>query len=98
MAWVRRFVRYHSMCHPDELGSEEVNAFLTYLAVERRASAATESQARAALLFFLRRRAEFSGEGSAGRRRIRFECRRDCARVRGEGPQRSNPQSSKTAV
>jgi len=61
VAWVRRFVRYHSMCHPDELGSEEVNAFLTYLAVERRASAATQSQARAVLLFFLRRRAEFSG-------------------------------------
>ena len=51
MAWVRRFVRYHSMCHPDELASEDVNAFLTHLAVERRASAATQSQARAALLF-----------------------------------------------
>jgi hypothetical protein len=40
VAWVRRFVRYHSMCHPDELGSEEVNAFLTHLAVERRCTSA----------------------------------------------------------
>ena len=51
MAWVRRFVRYHHMCHPDGLGSDEVNAFLTHLAVERHSSAATQSQARAALLF-----------------------------------------------
>jgi hypothetical protein len=51
VAWVCPFVRYHSMCHPDDLGSKEVNAFLTHLAVERRASAATQSQARPALLF-----------------------------------------------
>ena len=51
MAWVRRFIRYQGVRHPDELGVEEVNAFLTHLAVERGASAATQSQARAALLF-----------------------------------------------
>ena len=51
VAWVRRFVRYQGVRHPDELGVEEVNAFLTHLAVERGASAATQSQARAALLF-----------------------------------------------
>ena len=51
VAWVRRFVRYQGVRHPDELGVEEVNAFLTHLAVKREASAATQSQARAALLF-----------------------------------------------
>ena len=51
VAWVRRFVRYQGVRHPDELGVEQVNAFLTHLAVERGASAATQSQARAALLF-----------------------------------------------
>ena len=33
------------------LGAEEVNAFLTHLAVDRSASASTQSQARAALMF-----------------------------------------------
>ncbi len=51
VAWVRRFVRFHNMRHPDELGRDEVNAFLTYLAVERKNSASTQAQARAALLF-----------------------------------------------
>ena len=50
-AWVRRYIRYHGVRHPDQLGVVEVNAFLTHLAVERRASAATQSQARVALLF-----------------------------------------------
>jgi site-specific recombinase XerD len=50
-SWVRRFVRYSGMRHPDELGTDEVNSFLSYLAVERRVSASTQSQARAALLF-----------------------------------------------
>jgi len=51
VSWIRRFVRYHNMRHPDDLGSEEVNSFLTYLAVERLSSPATQSQARAALMF-----------------------------------------------
>ena len=51
VAWVRRFVRYHDMRHPDELGSQEVNDFLTHLAVDRGSSASTQNQARAALIF-----------------------------------------------
>ena len=52
--WVRQFVRHHGMRHPDGMGTEEVNAFLTHLAVEREVSASTQSQARAALLFLYR--------------------------------------------
>lgn len=51
VSWVRRFVSYNTMRHPDDLGPEEVNAFLTHLAVERHASPSTQSQARAALMF-----------------------------------------------
>ena len=50
-AWVRRFVRFHDNRHPEELGSEDVNAFLTHLVVERSLSASTQNQARAALMF-----------------------------------------------
>lgn len=52
--WIRRFVRFHGRRHPREMGASEVTAFLTALAVERGVSAATQAQARAALLFLYR--------------------------------------------
>lgn len=52
--WVRRFVRFHRLRHPGELGADEVAAFLTHLAVEERVAASTQNQALAALLFLYR--------------------------------------------
>ena len=52
--WLRRFLRFHQLRHPREMGSEEVNAFLTHLAVEGWLSASTQNQALAALLFLYR--------------------------------------------
>jgi site-specific recombinase XerD len=52
--WLRRFLRFHHLRHPREMGSAEVNAFLTYLAVELKVSASTQNQALAALLFLYR--------------------------------------------
>jgi len=52
--WAKRYIRYHGLRHPAELGEPEINAFLTYLAVERRVSASTQNQALAALLFLYR--------------------------------------------
>ncbi|MEY4806742.1 MAG: hypothetical protein RLZZ206_1131 [Cyanobacteriota bacterium] len=49
--WLRRFLRFHQLRHPREMGSAEVNAFLTNLAVEGQVSASTQNQALAALLF-----------------------------------------------
>ena len=40
--------------HPRELGSGEVNAFLTHLAVDLQVSASTQNQALSALLFLYR--------------------------------------------
>jgi site-specific recombinase XerD len=49
---VRAAVRLqHGERHPGELGAAEVTEFLTQLAVERGVSAATQNQARSALLF-----------------------------------------------
>ena len=48
---LRRFLRFHALRHPREMGSAEVNAFLTHLAVEQRVSPSTQNQALAALLF-----------------------------------------------
>lgn len=52
--WVRRFVVFHGTRHPSELGAAHVNQFLTDLAVEHGASASTQAQARAAILFLYR--------------------------------------------
>jgi integron integrase len=51
IAWIKRFIRFHRMRHPGEMGGTEVEAFLTDLAVQGQVSAATQAQALAALLF-----------------------------------------------
>ena len=49
--WVRAFVRFHRMRHPREMGQPEVEAFLSWLAAERRVAVSTHRQALSALLF-----------------------------------------------
>jgi site-specific recombinase XerD len=53
--WLRRrFLRFHHLRHPRAMGSDEVNAFLTHLAVGLHVSASTQNQALSALLFLYR--------------------------------------------
>ena len=56
--WVRFFVRWSgrdgAMRHPRDIGAQEVEAFLTMLAAERKVSASTHNQALSALLFLYR--------------------------------------------
>lgn len=52
--WVRRFILFHGKRHPRELGAEEVESFLTDLAVRRRVSPSTQNQAKSAILFLYR--------------------------------------------
>src|SRR3981081_4412338 len=54
LQWLRRYVVFHNRRHPRELGAPEVEQFLTYLAVHRKVSAATQNQALQALLFLYR--------------------------------------------
>lgn len=49
--WCRSFIRFHGLRHPRDMGGPEVEAFLTWLADERRVGSATHKQALAALLF-----------------------------------------------
>ena len=49
--WIRRFIRFHQRQHPRSLGRQDVERFLTHLALERRVAAATQNQALSALLF-----------------------------------------------
>ncbi|MDE2600669.1 MAG: integron integrase [Rhodocyclaceae bacterium] len=52
--WIRRFILHFEKRHPRDLGAMEVEQFLTYLAVEGKVSAATQNQAKSALLFLYR--------------------------------------------
>ena len=51
VSWIRRYVHYHGMRHPEKMGAEDVTAFLTHLATRRQVSASTQNQALSALLF-----------------------------------------------
>ncbi|WP_397409241.1 integron integrase [Polaromonas sp.] len=56
--WARFFVRWTgrggNMRHPRDMGAQEVEAFLSMLATERRVSVSTHNQALSALLFLYR--------------------------------------------
>jgi len=50
-AWIKRYILSHGKRHPDEMGAEEVSAFLSHLAREKNVAASTQNQALAAILF-----------------------------------------------
>lgn len=49
--WTRFFIRFYQLRHPCEMGKPGIEQFLSYLARGRAASALTQTQAKAALLF-----------------------------------------------
>ena len=54
VAWIVRYIRFHDVRHPDEMGAAEVVEFLSDLAVAGGVAASTQNQALAALLFLYR--------------------------------------------
>lgn len=52
--WIRRYILFHDKRHPKDMGAAEVQAFLTYLAIDQNVSASTQNQALSALLFLYR--------------------------------------------
>jgi len=54
VGWIRRYILFHDKQHPKDMGSEEIEAFLTSLAVEGQVAASTQNQALSALLFLYR--------------------------------------------
>ncbi len=52
--WCRRYILYHNKRHPLDMGKQEIEAFLTHLAVNQHVSASTQNQAFSALLFLYR--------------------------------------------
>jgi integron integrase len=54
VGWIVRYIRYHGMRHPAELGEIEIIAYLTHLADARRVSRSTQMQALSALVLLYR--------------------------------------------
>lgn len=52
--WAKRYILFHGKKHPKKLGAQEVEAFLSHLAVEGNVAASTQNQAKSALLFLYR--------------------------------------------
>jgi integron integrase len=52
--WIRRFLRFHGLRHPEELEEEAVLQYLGDLVERGRVSVSTQAQAHAALLFLYR--------------------------------------------
>jgi integron integrase len=63
VGWYLRFVKFHELRHPKEMGAAEVEAFLTHLAVDRLVVAATQNQALNALVFLFKEVLEKPFEG-----------------------------------
>lgn len=54
VGWIRRFILANDKRHPETMGVQEVEAFLTYLATRDNVAPSTQNQALAALLFLYR--------------------------------------------
>jgi len=52
--WIRRFIFFHGTKHPREMGSPQVQAFLSHLATGARVAASTQNQVLSASLFLCR--------------------------------------------
>jgi integron integrase len=54
LAWIKRYILFHHKRHPQDMGGPEIEAFLTYLAVQENIAASTQNQALSAILFLYR--------------------------------------------
>jgi len=51
ISWIKRFVKYHGLRHPGEMGEAEIQQFLNHLAVKEKVAASTQNQALCAIIF-----------------------------------------------
>jgi hypothetical protein len=64
ISWIKRYVLSDDKRHPKEMGSAEIEAFLTHLTVEEHFAGLTQNQAQNAVVFLCRiPRKGFLGNG-----------------------------------
>lgn len=49
--WIKKYIFFHKKKHPQEMGENEISAFLTHLAVDGKVSSSTQNQALNAIVF-----------------------------------------------
>lgn len=54
LEWIKRYILFHEKRHPAEMGMQEIQSFITYLASDRTVSASTQNQALSAIMFLYR--------------------------------------------
>ncbi len=54
ISWVRKYILYHNKRHPREMGTRQINEFITSLANQKNIAASTQNQAISAVLFLYR--------------------------------------------
>ncbi len=52
--WIRSFLFFHGMKHPDQLTADDISQFLTHLILKKHVSVSTQKQALSALVFLYR--------------------------------------------
>ncbi len=61
--WIKRYILFHGKRHPLEMGTPEIEAFLTHLAMARKVSSSTQNQALNAIVFLYKHVLEKELEG-----------------------------------
>lgn len=51
ISWIKRYILFHDKRHPKEMGSAEIEAFSTHLAVGENVAASTQNQGLNAIFF-----------------------------------------------
>ncbi len=57
--WIKRFILFHNKRHPRDMGAQEINQFVSHLAVKRNVAASTQNQALSAVLFLYNRHFQY---------------------------------------
>ncbi len=79
--WIKHFIHFNNLQHPKDMGPSEVTDFLTYLAVHKKVSPATQNQALCALVYMYKHVLEIPlGECGSGKVPQELACRSICRR------------------
>jgi site-specific recombinase XerD len=54
VTWIKRYIFFHDTRHPKDMGTADIEACLTHLAVQQKVAASTQNQSLSALLFLYR--------------------------------------------
>jgi len=52
--WIKRYILFHNKRHPGNMGVDEIQSFITYLATQQTLSASSQNQALSAVMFLYR--------------------------------------------